>query len=138
MFDKENIISWNIHCVPFSLSFPPGTSMIHILVSLIVSHVSLKLCSYFFVTFPFPPHSWWFQFSHLQIYWYFLLPGEICCWTLLVCFLFSHCTCHLQNLFFFFYWIVYMSLLIFSLFLLQFLIFWKSLSMFFYLLWSIF
>ena len=77
-----------------------GLTMIHILVSLIVSHISLKLCSYFFVSFLFVPHSWWFQFSYLQIHWYFFFPGEICCWALLVCFLFSHCTCHLQKLIF--------------------------------------
>ena len=42
------IISWNIFSVPFSLSFPSGTTIIWMLVHLMLSQSSLRLSSFVF------------------------------------------------------------------------------------------
>ena len=75
-FDKFSAIvsSYILH---FFLS--PGTPTMCILVFLMVSHRSLRLCSLFF-SFSFFLFLRLDNFHHLQVCWFFLPPAQICLW----------------------------------------------------------
>lgn len=61
---------------PF-LSFPSGISIMCMLVLLMVSHTSLRVCSLFFILFALLLRLGNFNVPYLQVCWFFLLPTQI-------------------------------------------------------------
>lgn len=76
---------WNIFATRFS------SPMTHMLVNLVLFHRSLKLCSFFFDLFSFCSSDCVFHWAIINCTKCFLVPAQICCWTLLVNYCFIYC-----------------------------------------------
>ena len=89
-FEKFSvIISSNTFSTSFSLSSFSETSTMYMLVSLVVSHWSLGLCSLFFSIFLSVPLYLQFLLFCIQVSWFFLLLIQIWIWIPLVNFSFQ-------------------------------------------------
>lgn len=65
--------------VPFSLY--SGNPTVCVLTCLVVSYMSVRLCSFFNLLVP---QTWPFLVSYIQVHRFFLLPAQICIWILAV------------------------------------------------------
>lgn len=65
--------------------------LFNLLLSWMMSHISLRHCSYFFI-FSLCFSILIFQLIHLYVHWFFLLPLQIYYWFHLAIFYFGHCT----------------------------------------------
>lgn len=95
---------------PFCISYL-GTPIMCMLVCLMKSHITLRICFSFFYFFPFCSSTWIMSIGLSSSSLLVLLPVHVCCWTPLVSFI----AVMLFNFrVFFFFYLIFISLLIVS------------------------
>lgn len=71
---------------PYSLFFPKFQQMLHLL---LLTHRSLKRCSFFSSLFSLCCSDWVITLFYIPVQWFFLLSSPFCCWVNLLSFLFK-------------------------------------------------